>query len=93
MNLIKQFLRDTVSNGQRWLFKRWNQWNYRMAKAEAMSMAEQYHRKYYVIQSSPVHWAVFSSADVRMLKKKGVFKKDLTWKEMTEKSAFVAIPK
>jgi len=50
-------------------------------------------RKYYVMQSSPVHWRVFSTADVRHLKRTRVFKADLTFREMSEKSAFVAYPK
>lgn len=93
MKLIRTFFKDLFRNLQRWFVGKWSAWNFRMAKEEAKRLCAQYHRKYYVIQSSPVHWEVFSTADVRMNKKRGIFKKDLTWKEMTEKSAYVVIPK
>ena len=93
MRLFKRFFADLFANLQSWIIGKWKQWNYIMAVREANQMAAQYHRKYYVIQSSEVHWRVFSTADVRHLKRTRVFKKDLTFKEMTEKSAYVAYPK
>jgi hypothetical protein len=93
MKLLRKFFSDLYLSFNEWLTGVWSKMNYRSAKTEAIRLCEQYNRKYYVIQSSLVHWQVFSTADVRSMKKKGIFKKDLTWKEMTEKSAFVAYPK
>lgn len=66
--------------------------NFEIAKSEAIRRCLQENRKVYVIEASPIHWKVFTSQDVRKLKKMGVFKKDLTFLEMEEKSAFVARP-
>lgn len=93
MKLITTFIKDQSRNLKKWFIGKWSAWNFKLAKEEAIRLCEQDHRKYYVIQSSLVHWKVFSTADVRRLKKTGVFKKELTWKEMTEKSAYVATPK
>jgi len=93
MKLIRRFLQDSVVNIKKWFLDKWNKWNFRVAKAEAVRRSEQENRKVYVIQSSPVHYRVFSTAEIRHLKKTRVFKKDLTFKEMTEKSVFVAYPK
>ena len=93
MKLLKTFIRDVSRSAKLWFFGRWSKANYAIAKAEAIRLSEQYDRKYYVIQSSPVYWEVFSTADVRRNIKRGIFKKNLTWKEMTEKSAFVSYPK
>jgi hypothetical protein len=93
MKLLKTFIRDVSRSAKKWFFGRWSKANYAIAKAEAIRLSEQYHRKYYVMQSSPVHWRVFSTADVRHLKRTRVFKADLTFREMSEKSAFVAYPK
>lgn len=62
------------------------------AQKEALRRCTQENRKIYVIKSGPVNWMVFSTHEVRSLKKKGVFKKELTFKEMSEKSAFTAFP-
>ena len=93
MKLIKKFLQDVGTNIKKWFLDKWNKWNFRIAKAEAVRRSEQENRKVYVIQSSPVHYRVFSTAEIRHLKKIRVFKKELTFKEMTEKSVFVAYPK
>lgn len=93
MKLLKRFFSDQFQNFKKWIFGRWSQWNYAMAVQEANQLCSQYNRKYFVIQSSLVHWRVFSTADVRRLKKTMVFKKDLTFKEMAEKSAYIAYPK
>jgi hypothetical protein len=66
--------------------------NFRLAKADAIQKCKQDNRKYYVIQSSQTNWSVFSTSDIQLLKRRMVFKKTLTAKEMTEKSAFVAYP-
>ena len=68
-------------------------YNFMLARAEAIRRSEIENRKIYVIQEGPIKWRVFSTAEVRHLKKIGVFKKDLSFKEMSEKSAFVAFPK
>lgn len=92
MRLIVKLIQDIAYNVKVWLIGRWSAMNFSISKSQAIRLAGQYNRKYYVIQSSPAHWQVFSTADVRHLKKTGIFKKNLTWKEMTEKSAFVAYP-
>jgi len=68
-------------------------YNFMLARAEAIRRAEIENRKIYVIQEGPIKWRVFSTADVRKLKQMRVFKKDLTFKEMSEKAAFTAFPK
>ena len=82
-----------AENTNKWFIGVVLNFNYRLAKAEALKLCEQYNRKYFVIQYSATQWRVFSTADVRKLKRMGVFKQDLTFKEMSEKSAFVAFPK
>lgn len=67
--------------------------NFEAAKREALRRCSQENRKIYVIESGPVNWMVFSSQEVRNLRRKQVFKKNLTFIEMEEKSAFVARPK
>lgn len=93
MTIISTFFKDISQNTQKWFISKWSKMNYAMAKGEALRRCQQENRKVYVIQSSPVHWLVFSTAEIRHLKKTRVFKKALTFKEMTEKSAFVAYPK
>lgn len=82
-----------AENTKKWFLGLVLNYNFKLAKGEALRLCEQYNRKYYVIQSSATQWRVFSTADVRKLKRMGVFKQDLTFKEMSEKSAFVAFPK
>lgn len=92
-NLYFKGIRVMAENTKKWFLGAVLNFNFRLAKAEALRFCEQYNRKYYVIQSSATQWRVFSTADVRKLKRMGVFKQDLTFKEMSEKSAFVAFPK
>ena len=66
--------------------------NFLMAKREAIRRCQEENRKIYVIQESGIHWRVFSSMEVRNLKRTGVFKKSLTFLEMEEKAAFTARP-
>lgn len=82
-----------AENTKKWFIGVVLNFNYWLAKAEALKLCKMYNRKYYVIQSSATQWRVFSTADVRKLKRMGVFKQDLTFKEMSEKSAFTAFPK
>lgn len=93
MKLIRTFLKDQSRSLANWFVGKWSNFNYAMAKGDALRRCEQEGRKVYVIQSSPVNWLVFTTAEIRHLKKTRVFKKTLTWKEMTEKAAFVAYPK
>lgn len=92
-NLYFKGISVMAENTKKWFLGVVLNFNYRLAKADAIRFCEQYNRKYYVIQSSATQWRVFSTADVRKLKRMGVFKQDLTFKEMSEKSAFVAFPK
>lgn len=92
-NLYLKGISVMAENTKKWFLGVVLNYNFRLAKAEAIKLCQQYNRKYYVIQSSATQWRVFSTADVRKLKKMGVFKQDLTFKEMSEKSAFVCYPK
>lgn len=92
-NLYFKGISVMAENTKKWFLGAVLNFNFKLAKAEALRFCEQYNRKYYVIQSSATQWRVFSTADVRKLKRMGVFKQDLTFKEMSEKSAFVAFPK
>ena len=67
--------------------------NFKLAKAEAIRRCETENRKCYVIQATPIHWAVFSTEDVRKKKRTRYFKKHLTWMEVEAKSGFIARPK
>ena len=92
-NLYFKGISVMAENTKKWFLGMVLNFNYRLAKADAIRFCEQYNRKYYVIQSSATQWRVFSTADVRKLKQMRVFKKDLTFKEMSEKAAFTAFPK
>jgi hypothetical protein len=65
-------------------------YNFKMARSEALRRCSQENRKIYVIKSGPIRWRVFSTSEVRNLKKRRIFKKELTFLEMEEKCAFVA---
>ena len=92
-NLYAKGISVMAENTKKWFLGVVLNYNFKIAKSEATKLCKQNNRKYYVIQSSATQWRVFSTADVRKLKRMGIFKKDLTFKEMSEKSAFVAFPK
>ena len=90
--MVKSFFNDLFVSFKSWITGKWSNFNYVIAKNEANRLCKQYNRKYFVIQSSNVHWKVFSTSDILVLKKKRIFKKDLSFKEMSEKSAYIAFP-
>lgn len=91
--MIYKAFKSVANNLKKWFIGKIQHYNFLLAKGEALRRCAQENRKFYVISSSAIHWRVFSSLDVNRLKKMGVFKKELTFLEMTEKSAFVAYPK
>jgi hypothetical protein len=68
-------------------------YNFKKSKREAIRRCRQENRKIYVIKAGPIHWKVFSTSEVRNLKKRRIFKKELNFLEMEEKCAFTAYPK
>ena len=91
-NLYFKGISVMAENTKKWFLGVVLNFNYGLQR-QMIRFCEQYNRKYYVIQSSATQWRVFSTADVRKLKQMRVFKKDLTFKEMSEKAAFTAFPK
>lgn len=67
--------------------------NFRAAKAEADRLCKINNRKYYVIEASKTNYTVFSTADVRRLKKMRVFRRNLSFIELSNTAAYVAYPK
>lgn len=92
MTLIKRFFADMWSGIQEWILGYWRHKNYLFKKKEAIRLCQENSKKYYVVRSSMVNYVIFSSDDVKMNKKKGIFKRDLNFMEMGQIASFVVWP-
>ena len=92
IKLIKLFFRDMSIGIQEWVIGFWRHKNYQFKKKEAIRLCLETRKKYYVVRSTSVNYVIFSSDDVKMNKKKGVFKKDLTFIEMSNIASLIVWP-
>ena len=67
-------------------------WYLKRAKRQAQLLANTTNRKIYVIRSSDVAYSLLSTADVEYNKRLRIFGKNITAKELTERSDFIAHP-
>ena len=92
MTLIKRFFADMWLGVQEWILGYWRHKNYLFKKKEAIRLCVENSKKYYVVRSSMVNYMIFSSDDVKMNKKRGLFKRDLNFMEMGQIASFVVWP-
>lgn len=92
MNYLKEAIIGLWTATLQWGINRISDFVFKLKKAEAIGLCQQYNCKYYVIQSGYFNWVVLRARDIDFYKKRGELKKDLTALELSKTAAFVADP-
>lgn len=75
-----------------WVINRISDFVFKLKKAEAIGLMQQYHCKYYVIQNGYFTWTVLRAKDIDIYKAKGQIARNVTALELEGISAYVADP-
>jgi hypothetical protein len=93
VKLFSISIQSLVNSAKSFFLRKVRRVNFENAKDEAIRRCETENRKMYVIQDGAIHWKVFSTAEVRDMKNRRIFKKSLSFKEMDDKAAYTCFPK
>jgi len=90
--MIKEALSGLWIAFLQWGINRISDFVFKLKKAEAIGLMEQYRCKYYVIQNGYFGWTVLRAKDIELYKAKRQIAANVTAKELEGISAYVADP-
>jgi len=90
--MIKEAFSGLWTAFLQWCINRISDFVFKLKKAEAIGLMQQYHCKYYVIQNGYFNWTVLRAKDIELYKAKCQIAMGVTAKELEGISAYVADP-